>query len=132
MPVETFVRALDLEEFARAQACLAADCVYEFRGRRLVSPPAIIASYRRAARWASASFDRIRYESAITVEAPGRYRVRFVDLTDHAGRSHRHECEQVLRTDRDGLIIGIEHIDLPGERERLADFLARVGVAPMG
>ena len=123
-----FVRALDTEEFDRVEGFLAPGCVYQFRGKTSRGAGKIVDSYRAAAAWASASFDRIRYESSLTREAPGRFRVRFVDLTDHAGHAHRHECEQVFTINADGQIDRIEHVDLPGERERLDVFLERVGV----
>ncbi|MEZ6243175.1 MAG: nuclear transport factor 2 family protein [Phycisphaerales bacterium] len=61
-----------------------------------------------------------------------RFRVRFVDLTLHRGVRHRHECEQVVLVGPSGLIEQIEHVDLPGERERLGAFFARVGVKARG
>ncbi len=122
-----FVRALDTEDFDGAQRLLAPDCEYRFRGKTTRGAGEIVDSYRAAAAWASASFDRIRYESALTQESPERFRVRFIDLTDHAGRSHRHECEQVFTLDARGRINRIEHIDLAGEREKLDAFLKRVG-----
>ncbi len=123
-----FVKALDTEDFGAAQGLLAPGCAYAFRGKITRGAGEIVDSYRAAAAWASASFDRIRYESALTQESPARFRVRFVDLTDHAGQSHRHECEQVFTVDAQSLIDRIEHVDLPGERERLDAFLERVGV----
>jgi len=127
---EAFVRALDTEDFDATEAILAPSCVYQFRGAETLGGAKIVASYRAAAEWASESFDRIRYESSLQQETPTRFRVRFIDLTEHGGRSHRHECEQVFTVDADGRIDSIEHIDLPGERERLRAFLDGVGVKP--
>lgn len=129
---ERFVTALDREDFETAAACVAMDCVYRFRGTELVGPTEIIVSYRKSAAWARASFDGMRYESRLAGEEPGRWRVRYTDLTEHRGLTHRHECEQVLWSDAAGLIGRIEHVDLPGEREKLMAFLASVGVEPMG
>ncbi len=123
-----FVHALDHEDFAAAEPLLAPDCVYTIRSETIQSATEIIASYRAAAEWARTSFDRIRYESQLTQESPSRFRVRYIDLTDHRGLTHRHECEQVFTFNNANQIDTIEHIDLPGERERLDTFLDRVGV----
>lgn len=129
LAAQAFVHALDVEDFTAAQSLLDPDCVYQFRGKQTRTANAIIDSYRAAADWARASFDSIRYESDLIQESPTRFRVRYADLTDHAGQSHRHECEQVFTFNSKGRIDTIEHVDLPGERERLDAFLESVGVS---
>ncbi len=139
-----FVSTLDREDFAGTRGVIDPACVYVFRGTEMRGAEAIVGSYAAAAEWARESFDQIRYESAIADEGEDgdgrrRFRVRFVDLTRHKGVDHRHECEQVVFVgsppaggERSGLIERIEHVDLPGERERLLAFLERVGVRPRG
>lgn len=127
-----FAQALDHDDFDSAERMLAINCVYSLRGNEINGRAAIIKSYRAASAWASANFDQIRYESSITPESSSpsapAFRVRFLDLTTHQGISHRHQCEQVLTLNAKGEIVRIQHIDLPGERERLDAYLARIGV----
>ncbi len=144
--VERFVTALDHEDFADVARVISPGCVYVFRGAEMRGGGEVAGSYAAAAAWARGSFDSIRYESCVTDEGEDgegrrRFRIRFVDLTKHKGVDHRHECEQVVcvgvgGSEGDdggaGLIERIEHVDLPGERERLAAFLMRVGVASRG
>ncbi len=126
--VVRFARALDEEDYDAASALLDAACVYDIRGERHCGPDAIIASYRSAGEWVRETFDAVAYESAVRLESDPEFVIEFADLLTHAGVHHRHECEQRVRVDGDRKIVRIEHIDLPGETERLSAYLTRVGV----
>lgn len=117
-----FAAALDRDDFAAAQRFLAPGCRYELRGEVLVGPEAIVASYADASRRAHAAFDEVRWESEVVATASGA-RVRYTDVLRLRGREHRHRCAQELSVDA-GLVARIVHVDLPGEKEALAAFIA--------
>ena len=126
---ERFAAALDREDYAAAAACLAPDCEYEFRGRVLRGPEAVLASYREAGEWGAGKLDEVRYESSVRAGPGDGATVTFVDHLEHRGARHTHRCEQQLDFAADGRIRRIEHVDLPGEREALEGFFSRVGIA---
>lgn len=124
-----FAQALDREDYAAAMACLAPDCEYAIRGVVHRGPETIVASYRAAGEWGAGKLDGVRYESSVRAEPAGGATVTFVDHLEHRGARHTHRCEQRLGFDAAGRIRRIEHVDLPGEREALEGFFARVGIA---
>lgn len=123
-----FAAALDREDYEAATGLLRADCVYVIRGETHRGPAAIIDSYRGNGDTAARVFDRVEYESAVGQSGDGWPVITFTDHIRHAGRPHTHVCEQRLCVDENGLIGRIEHHDLPGERERLAEFKQSVGL----
>lgn len=127
---ERFASALDREDYAAAEACLAPDCEYHIRGMVHAGPAAILASYRAAGEGAAARFDSVRYESSVRPAPDGGAVIGFVDHLERRGERHTHRCEQRLSFDASGRIRRIEHVDLPGEREALAAFLAGAGPTP--
>lgn len=123
-----FAQALDEENYDRATSLLAEDCKYHFRGKITTGRDEIIRSYQQAGEWAATSFENIRYESRVTTKDTHTARIRFADITAHNGLHHRHECEQLVHVNDANQITRIEHIDLPGERDRLLAFLAKCGI----
>jgi limonene-1,2-epoxide hydrolase len=118
--VERFAKALDLEDYDTALSLLAQGCVYRIRGETIVGAEAVVASYRGNGE-AARSFDSIAYGSDVRAEDDGLIVIEFWDELPHRGRVHRHRCEQWVRTG-DGVIVEIEHRDLDGELESLAEF----------
>jgi len=123
-----FASSLDMVDYVAAAAWLAPDCRYEIGDAAHVGPEAILASYRKSSDWASRALDDIRYESIIRAGERGSVVVEFVDHLTHGGKTHTHRCEQHLEFGESGLISGIRHVEIPGEREALDRFLALVGV----
>lgn len=110
---------------------LAPDCVYFFRGSEMRGRDAIMASYDTSHLDATKTFDEVGYDSAARAvpDDDASAIIRYGDILTHRGVTHRHECEQRLTIDRaSGLITRIEHIDLPGERDKLNVFLVSVGL----
>jgi hypothetical protein len=116
-----FAHALDSEDYAQAGSLLSDACVYACRGEVYRGPQAIIASYQGNGTAAKA-FDSIRYESQVVAETTRRYRIGFIDHIAHAGRHLSFRCEQLIALDESGRIVSIEHLDLPGQMEALAEF----------
>jgi hypothetical protein len=53
-------------------------------------------------------------------------RIRFMDRLRIAGEWHEYACEQIIGIGADGLIHEIEHTELPGQRDSLARFEAKL------
>jgi hypothetical protein len=117
-----FAAALDADDFEAAGQLLAADCRYEVRGDVHVGPDAILDSYRSASAGAKKEFDSVSYESRVVAAGAGTATVEFADHIERNGQVHTFRCRQHLTLDTNGRIAGIVHEDLPGERERLAEF----------
>jgi hypothetical protein len=126
---ERFAQALDGEDYAAARLCLAPDCEYSIRGVVHRGADAILAAYREAGEWGAAQLDGVRFESSVRAGDGGGAIVAFVDHLECRGEELTHRCEQRLAFDEVGRIRRIEHVDLPGEREALEGFFARVGIA---
>lgn len=127
-----WAQALDVDDFGRVRALLSPHCVYHMRGTELVGPDAICGSYAEAAAWGRSKLDGLVYESSIARtdagQGHGAGTVRFVDHLEHAGERHTHTCEQKVELGEDGLVVRIEHVDLPGEREAVEAWFAKVGL----
>lgn len=124
---DRFAKALDHEDYATAHALLSHDCVYLLRGQRIAGPDAIIASYKGNGDEANQRFDSIRYGSDVRPADDDQVVIDFWDELTHNGLTHRHQCEQRLRIEHDR-ITRIEHHDLEGETEALAQFKRDTGL----
>lgn len=127
-----FAEALDREDYVAAAALLTPDTRYRIGDDEFVGAEAIVASYRENGEWALATLDAVSYESRVEAAGPGRASITFVDHLEHALRRHTHTCRQEIAVGPDGRITGIEHHDLPGERERLDAFFRETGVKRSG
>ena len=125
---ERFAASLDAADYQGVKAMLSEDCKYTCRGRVYRGRVAIIESYRLAGDSAARSFDSVTYDSAVTSVSESVALVHFTDHLCHNGRHFTFECEQSIVVGRDGLIARIEHADLAGQREALAQFMNDVGV----
>ncbi len=124
-----FAQALDRCDFAEAGRYLSSDCSYQTGHEELIGPQAILASYSESADWGSKTLDQVIYESEIEVGKDGSLSVLYLDKIIHGGLTHEYRCRQRLSIDDAGLIVGIVHEELPSEREKLNEFLARCGVS---
>ncbi len=124
-----FAEALDREDYAAAAELLDEDCVYLIRGERHVGPAEIIASYKGNGDSAARSFDSIVYGSAVRSSGQSSATIEFSDDITHQDKSLMHRCEQTVTVDTQGRIVRLQHIDLPGERERLAAFKQSCGLS---
>ncbi len=123
-----FAAALDLSDWEAVAACLTANCEYSFRGKSTHGREQIVSSYRTIGDWVDATFESVRYESAVDAFAPGRARISFRDLMDHRGHHLDFRCQQIVTLGTEGAIAHIEHVDLPGEAEKVEKFNAACGV----
>ena len=123
-----FAAALDQSDWEAAIACLAKNCEYSFRGKSSHGRDQIVSSYRTIGEWVDASFESVRYESAVEALPPDRARISFRDIMDHRGHHLDFRCQQIITLGTEGTIAHIEHIDIPGEAEKAERFNAACGV----
>jgi hypothetical protein len=126
---ERFARALDRCDFAEAGRYLSTDCHYQTGHEELIGPEAVLASYSENAEWASRALERVVYESEIEAGAGSNPTVLFIDRITQGGHIHEYRCRQRLSVNYAGKIVRIVHEELPGERERLDEFLRRCGIS---
>ena len=124
-----FADALDKDDFASAEGLLASTCLYQARNVELSGAAAVIGSYREASVWAKGNLDVIEYASQVEVVTESQATVIFIDHITHQGKSHTYQCRQVLSLGAAGRIEHIRHIEIPGQREALREFLAAVGLS---
>ena len=124
-----FAQSLDNEDYLAAQQLLGPQCSYDMRGSVLTEPSSIIESYKASGEWAARELDSIEYESTVERIVNGEAVIAFIDRVQHQGKELVHRCQQIIRLDDTGLIVHIQHEDLPGELAALQTFLRRVGVA---
>ena len=123
-----FAKALDAEDYQTARAFLSAECEYTCRGSIFQGPDAIIASYQGTGDGAKRNFDSIHYESAVTGLSATTSLIHFTDHLCHRNERLTFKCQQQVEVNTDNLIIRIEHIDLAGQREALAEYMKKVGL----
>jgi hypothetical protein len=91
-----------------------------------------VACYTELCEWVETTFEAVQYESRVELENDGRVRVHFRGLIDHGEHHLDFRCQQLLTVDEQGLIQRIEHIDLPGERDKDDGFNLACGVTRPG
>ena len=122
-----FAQALDRCDFAKAGRYISSDCHYQTGYEELIGPQVILASYSESAEWGSKTLDQVIYESEVQGEGEN-LSVLYIDRITHGGQTHEYRCRQHLSINDAGLIVRIVHEELPGEREKLNEFLARCGI----
>jgi len=124
-----FAAALDECDYSRAEGLLADECRYQRPGRQsLIGPKAICDSYRDNDAKAQRDFDSVHYRSDAAVNETGGIRLTFFDELRRGSATHIFRCSQIVYFDEDQKISRIELVEFPGERERLNEFCATVGI----
>lgn len=126
--VMAFAKALDIDDFSAAARFVADDCVYDAPTSQRVGAEAIMASYAENAKWARGVFDSLEFKSDVEMQSSRTAVITYTDITRHGGVDHTYRCRQVVDLDADGMICGIRHDEIPGEREALEAFLKQAGV----
>jgi hypothetical protein len=119
-----FAEALDTDDYPTAIALLASDCTYSIHDKTILGRDAIIEMYRMNSESARQRFDAVQYSSEVRELSLRDARICFTDHLRVGTHLHNFHCEQSIRLGQDGLISEIKHQELPGERQRLADFEA--------
>ncbi|MEE9392380.1 MAG: hypothetical protein V3W41_07730 [Planctomycetota bacterium] len=124
----TLASALDRGDWSACIMCLTSQCEYEFRGTVSKGAEDIISSYRVIGEWVEATFESVRYESAVETLGAKVAKISFRDLMEHQGHRLDFRCQQVITLGDDGLIGKIRHIDIDGMPEKVAEFNKACGV----
>lgn len=126
--VERLARALDDDDYRIAASTLAERVEYTIGERVLYGPIAVVASYREASEMAHRLFDGVGYgHEVVPTEDPHSFRIRYWDELTIAGETLTHRAEQHVTVAPDEGVVRITNVDLPGEREKVDEFLARHG-----
>jgi hypothetical protein len=125
---EQFAESLDAEDYQAAEAMLSEECEYTCRDRVYRGPSTIIESYRCTGDSANRDFDNVEYESNVRGLTDNVAVIHFIDHLYHKKEQFTFKCQQVIEVDDDGRITRIEHVDLPGQREALSEFMQQIGI----
>ena len=127
--VETLAQALDGDDYETAAAVMADDVVYIIGDRVLHGREEIVASYREASAMARRLFDEVGYDHVVyPTEDPNTFRVGYSDILTVGGETLAHMAEQHVTVAPGAGVVEIVNVDLPGEREKVDEFLTRHGL----
>lgn len=131
--VETLARALDADDFEGAAGTMSDQVVYTIGDRVLRGPEEIVASYREASEMARRLFDEVGYDHEVhPTEDPDTFRISYSDIFTVDGDTLAHEAEQHVTVAPGVGVVRIVDVEVPGERERVDEFLARHGLSRDG
>lgn len=125
--LEAFASALDRDDYARAGILLSSTCTYHTGETILSGKQATLKSFQDSSQWARANLDSVTFEHALENCHADGGTVRFVDLIVHKGETMRHEC-LMHATIAEGLITELVLENLPGEKEKVSQFLTAAGI----
>jgi hypothetical protein len=128
--VETLARALDGDDYETAAAVMADNVVYSIGDIVLHGREEIVASYREASAMARRLFDEVGYDHVVyPTEDPDTFRVAYSDILTVGGETLAHMAEQHVTVAPTAGVVQIVNVDVPGEREKVDDFLNRHGLS---
>jgi hypothetical protein len=131
--VEALAQALDADDYEAAAATMADDVVYTIGDRVLHGPEDIVASYRDASAMARRLFDEVEYDHEVfPTEDPNTFRVSYSDILTAGGETLAHMAEQHVTVSSESGVTNIVNVDVPGEREKVDEFLTRHGLSRDG
>ncbi|MCH9683932.1 MAG: GNAT family N-acetyltransferase [Deltaproteobacteria bacterium] len=123
-----FAAALDIGDWNGVRELLDPACVYDCRGATTIGPETIVASYAEIDTWVHETFEDVAYESTVEGRTPSQALITFRDQMSHGVHRLDFRCQQRIEIDASGRLVRIDHIDLPGEREKADRFNEACGV----
>ena len=128
--VEALAQALDADDFETAAAVMAENVVYTIGDRVIHGREEIVASYREASAMARRLFDEVGYDHVVyPTEDRNTFRVGYSDILTVGGDTLAHMAEQHVTVAPGAGVVRIVNVDVPGEREKVDEFLARHGLS---
>jgi hypothetical protein len=128
--VETLAQALDGDDYETAATVMADDVVYTIGDKVLHGREEIVASYREASAMARRLFDEVGYDHVVyPTENPNTFRVVYSDILTVGGETLAHIAEQHVTVAPTAGVAKIVDVDVPGEREKVDEFLTRHGLS---
>ena len=123
-----FAAALDANDFQAARQLLSSNCVYQRSNDVVITGPEnIILSYRESSKRAREMFETVLYSSDVMSSSETSAELLLVDRFEARGKGHTYRSRQFLEFDSSGAITRIRHEEIPGERERLNQFIQEIG-----
>ncbi len=127
--MEALASALDADDYETAAANMADEVVYAIGDDVFEGPDAIVASYRQASQLARRLFDEVGYGHVVfPTENPNTFRVAYSDVLTVDGEVLDHMAEQHLTVAPGVGVVRIVNVEVPGEREKLDEFLTSHGL----
>ncbi len=128
--VKSLADALDADDFETAADNMADDVVYTIGDRVYEGPAAIVASYRESSEMAGRIFDEVGYDHVVfPTDDPNTFRVSYSDILTVGDDVLHHQAEQHLTVSPGSGVVRIVNVEVPGEREKLDEFLAKHGLS---
>jgi hypothetical protein len=124
---EKFAKCLDRNDFEGAREFLDEGCQYHDAEGTREGADEILKMYEANYKKGAAVLDEIRFESKVEETSPQTACVHYFDYIRKGELQHRYKCDQALEL-KDGKIVRITHLELPGEKELLKEFYTRVGI----
>ena len=126
---KAFARCLDEDRFEDLQRVLEQDCIYDLGDETLVGPKAIAKSYESNMVAARQKLDDVVWGKIKVLMLEAHHaELNVTDHIQHEGQKHVHYCRQLFWINEQHLVERIQHVDLPGEPEKLKAFYDRVGL----
>lgn len=126
--IKTLAQALDDDDYETATSVMTPDVEYVIGDQTLSGPAAIVASYKAASEMAHRIFDGVGYDHEIVAtDDPDLFHIHYSDILTIGDETLTHKALQYVRAEEGKGVVHIINVDVPGERERVNDFLTRHG-----
>jgi len=124
-----FGTTLDADNFTSFKNIIAPECNYHIGDELYVGPDEIAGLYEKNLIEGKAKFDKLVWgKCRIEKVEPDIFEVYFSDFLTHQGITHNYQCKQRITINDSLLVIKIQHIELPNQREALNAFYEKVGL----
>ncbi|HEX6220262.1 MAG TPA: hypothetical protein VF115_04125 [Acidimicrobiia bacterium] len=128
--VETLARGLDADDYEMVASVLSDQVEYSIGSEVIHGPAAVLTSYREASEMAHGLFDMVVYDHEVkATDNHDIFRVSYSDELTVAGETLKHLAEQHVTVVPGDGVVRIVNVDLPGEREKVNEFMARHGLS---
>src|SRR5437870_1619284 len=118
---QQFATLLDDTRFDEAAALMAEDCAYHYFEGNYAGRRNVINIYHQNHKASSEMFDEVRYSSEVEPLDTETYKVNLLDKIRVGAKWHEMHSHDILRI-KDGLIVDIDHQEIPGEAEAFREF----------
>lgn len=131
--VETLAQALDDDDYVTAASVMADNVEYTIGDEKLHGRDAVIDSYRAGSEMARRIFDRVDYShEVVPTDDPRVFSISYTDALTASGETLTHMVEQIVTVRPGDGVARIRNVDLPGEAEKVDDFMKRHGLSRDG
>lgn len=119
---KTFAQLMDNNLFEEAQGLMHPSCVYYYRDKIIQGAQAIIEVYKSNYETGAKKLDEILFSSKVEEMTNKSFKLKYLDRIRKRKSWHEYHCEQHIKIE-EGLVTQIIHVDLPGEVEKLNQWL---------